>query len=348
MPAFKHGGDLSDVQKSYPDAPLPWIDLSTGINPNPYPWQRSIPENELINAANKLPQENELSICVQYWTDYLNAIDPDEWFLVSGSQAFINIIPRIFPDHRCIISSPTYNEHERIWKQMGRNPLLLPHNQITSYEFDANSVLIITNPNNPDGYVWGCEGLIDIAQKLSKNNGVLIVDEAFADLNPSHSLANINLPENIIIMRSFGKFFGLAGLRLGIIRTTKIIRFMVEKEVGPWSVNALAIKIALYALNDRNWIEENKINLLQRTQQLRELLTQFDFKLIGGTDLFSLVTHDDINAMNDKLNRNGIYVRTFNRDNNLMRFGLPKGDAEFHRLKEALKWPTLIRNIKKK
>ena len=336
MKHFNHGGDLFEFQKLHPDTTQQWIDLSTGLNPTPYPWQLNIPQEELACSAHKLPQKRDHEECLVQWTKYLNAADSSEWLLIAGSQAFINITPRIFPDHNCLIVAPTYNEHERVWFNADRKYKLIKRDQLKVNLFTPNSLLIITNPNNPDGYTWDKSKLLEIASTLAKNNGILIVDEAFADLTPENSLASDNLPENIILLRSLGKFFGLAGLRLGIARLPNFIKQKTILEFGPWSVNALALKIAQYALQDKTWISNTRLNLKSNADNLSDILIKSGFHTMGKTDLFQLVEHRDFEYINNKLTQNGIYVRTFENDKKLMRFGLPKNEEEFLRLKETL------------
>ena len=221
-------------------------------------------------------------------------------------------------------------------KLADRKYKLIKRDQLKVNLFTPNSLLIITNPNNPDGYTWDKSKLLDIADTLAKNNGVLIVDEAFADLTPENSLASDNLPENIILLRSLGKFFGLAGLRLGIARLPNFIKQKTILEFGPWSVNALALKIAQYALQDKTWISNTRLNLKSNADNLSDILIKSGFHTMGKTDLFQLVEHRDFEYINNKLTQNGIYVRTFENDKKLMRFGLPKNEEEFLRLKETL------------
>lgn len=336
MKIFKHGGDLSAIRKLYPTAKQPWIDLSTGLNPNSYPWQTIVPPNELLAVSHKLPQKNDIDECVIAWTKYLAAKNCDEWLLTAGSQAFINIMPRVFSKHTCVIATPSYNEYERSWSIAGRTHKLIERDKISANLSTPNTILILTNPNNPDGYIWDKKTLFDIASSLAENDGILVVDEAFADLNPEISLASDTLPENIILLRSFGKFFGLGGLRLGIVRLTEEVKLTTELEIGPWSVNSIAILIAKYATLDSNWISDAKTKLTVDAKRLADILTSNGFNLLGRTDLFQLVEHKDFLHITKKLNQNGIYVRTFEESDNIMRFGIPKNDQEFMRLKETL------------
>lgn len=336
MKEFNHGGDLFKIQKLYPNATQPWIDLSTGLNPIPYPWELKISQQELSSSAHKLPQKKDLEECITEWTKYLNVSEANEWLLMAGSQAFINITPRLFPGHKCLIVAPSYNEHERVWLCAERDYKLITPDELSSNISNPNTLLIITNPNNPDGYIWGKSNILEIGHTLSKNNGFLIVDEAFADLKPEISLARNKLPKNILLLRSLGKFFGLAGLRLGIARLPEEIKRKTELEIGPWSVNALAVLIAKHALRDSNWISNTRIKLMSDAMKLSDILLKSGFQIIGKTDLFQLVEHRNFKAINKKLNQNGIYVRTFEEGRNIMRLGLPKNEKEFLRLKEIL------------
>lgn len=332
-----HGGDLSSVRMRYPNAQAPWVDLSTGLNPNAYPWLESVSEQKLTMAADKLPQQNDEEKCKSAWLNYLGAENPEEWLLVSGSQAFINIIPRLFPDHLALIPMPNYGEHERVWHSAEKPYIKISRQDVDKTDFKQNTLVILTNPNNPDGYVWPKEYLIELSEKLEKNGGILIVDEAFADVLNDNSLVTMPLPDNIIIMRSFGKFFGLGGVRLGMVRLpTKIYKKAVS-EIGPWSVNGLALIIAEHALKDNDWVNDALRRISANMEQLIEILIQARFKIIGYTDLFCLVEHSEAQKINKKLNEKGIFVRVFKDNPTRLRFGLPKDSQHVIRIKEALK-----------
>ncbi|MDG1995621.1 MAG: aminotransferase class I/II-fold pyridoxal phosphate-dependent enzyme [Emcibacteraceae bacterium] len=331
-----HGGDMKSVQLRFPNVKKTWIDLSTGLNPNPYPWLDKVSPKELETASHKLPQEAALDQCKKVWTEHLNVKNSDEWLLVAGSQAYINLLPRIFSDHHALIVTPNYSEHERVWSVAKNDAQKISRYDLKEYNFKSRSLLILTNPNNPDGHVWTAECLIELADRLDQNDGVLVVDEAFADVAIDNSLSSLELPENIIILRSFGKFFGLGGVRLGMVRLPLKYLKNAVAELGPWSVNGLALSIAEVAYNDKKWINDSLQQLSAKMEQLKRTLLQYGFNIIGTTDLFCLVEHVDASAINNKLNENGICVRVFDEYPTYLRFGLIKDNKQLLRLQEAL------------
>lgn len=336
MHKFDHGGDLSSVKEKYSDARYPWIDLSTGINPRAYPWEKKIDLTALAGYAAKLPQSSDVKKCTSIWLKYLNVKDRNNWLLTAGSQAIINILPSIFPDHKGIILKPNYNEYERTWCRHLRE-----YTTITRDKFDVNllannSVVMITNPNNPDAHLWQLEQIIHIANELAEKNGFLVLDEAYTDLCTDISLTTCSIPDNVLLLRSLGKFFGLAGLRIGLTKLPSKLYAKTADDMGPWTVSSISMAIAQMALSDTEWISNTLKSLKLNMEKLESILLEHDFKIIGNTDLYCLVQHEQSSMVVDKLNRSGIYVRTFSDNPSLIRFGLPKNDIEYKRLQEAL------------
>ncbi|VAV92078.1 L-threonine 3-O-phosphate decarboxylase [hydrothermal vent metagenome] len=331
-----HGGDLGVVFAACPDAPKPWIDLSTGINPVPYPWQDRLPPNDLWQAAAKLPQGMAGEDCLTAWTDSLSVQHPADWLLLPGSQAMINLLPILFPAHQAIITVPCYGEYDRVWRGAGKEIKTINRDELGTLNPNKPTLVILTNPNNPDGHIWLPEQLLKLAERLADSGGHLLIDEAFGELLTNQSLCALELPDNILILRSFGKFFGLAGLRLGMVRVTGGLRQMVSKQLGPWSVNGLALVIATCALQDKIWIEQTQQRIKTDMSRLRHMLTNAGLNPVGGTDLFCLTEYEAAPALYDRLLSRGIFVRYFPGSSRLLRFGLPQNTPDFQRLKEAL------------
>ena len=334
--AIVHGGDLKIVKNAHPDVHLPWIDLSTGLNPVPYPWQEKISESELARSAAALPQEERVEACVEAWTRYLKVKAPGEWVLTAGSQALINLLPQLLPEYQVIIPEPSYGEHERVWCRRDRKPVMVPRAQFMRYRITKKQVVILTSPNNPDGYIWPPELILSLAEELAEKNGYLVLDEAFADVAGATSLAAETLPESLILLRSFGKFFGLAGLRLGLARIPRHLHQKVRALLGPWAVNGLAAVIAEHALGDIDWIRSARAQLSLSAKRLRAIVEQTGGRFVGGSDLFVLTEFDDAQAIVRRLNGQAIHVRSFEKYPNWLRFGLPADNVSFERLKEAL------------
>ncbi len=336
MTAIVHGGELSAIRQCHPDAPRPWIDLSTGVNPNPWPWQQRVSDEQLQAVCARLPDHGLASACLKSWVAYLGARDPQEWTLAAGSQAVINLLPQVFAGYGVCLAEPTYGEHVRVWRNAGRAVIRFKARSINSFEVPPRHVVIVTNPNNPDGFCYDVDDLSGLARRLAEQNSVLVVDEAFSDGATSLSLAALDLPPNILVMRSFGKFFGLAGLRIGCFRATGDLQLALQSLLGPWPVNAMALLVARCALDDGPWIAQTRQKLLRDSKALRELLQQSGLEIIGGTDLFCLVRSPLACEIADQLAQSGIYSRRFVEDDQVIRFGLPGNAAEFQRLSDAL------------
>jgi cobalamin biosynthetic protein CobC len=320
-----HGGDLSAARKAAPRWRGEWIDLSTGINPWPYPlptlaedvWRR-LPDGDLVDPA-----------CAAARAHY-GAPEGAVLVPAPGSQALIQWLPRLRPPGRVAICGPTYGEHAYSWRLAGHEV------DIVADPLAAADVVVVTNPNNPDGRVLARDVLLDAAARLDRRGGWLVVDEAFADLQPDCSLASFADASGICVLRSLGKFFGLAGLRLGFAIAGAEIGDALRAALGPWAVGGPALATGAAALGDRAWIAATRGRLAAAAAELRGVLTQGGFTVVGGTDLFQLAAHDDAEAVFERLLQNGILVRNFADRPGLLRFGLPAGGAESERLKRAL------------
>lgn len=336
MEMIFHGGDLGAARTAYPDSPEPWIDLSTGINPISYPWLARLPREILEEAAARLPQRSAEIACTEAWTTSLQVTDPGDWLLVPGSQAMINLLPALFPGHQVVISDPCYGEYERVWRRAGATVHKVRPDDLMSLEPQHSTVVILTNPNNPDGHVWPLGQLLSLGRRLALSGSCLVVDEAYGELLNDMSLANMALPENVIILRSFGKFFGLAGLRLGLVRLNSRLRQQIIGHLGPWTLNGLALAVATYALKDRAWIASTRQRLRADMAKLSACLETAGLTIVGGTDLFCLTRQDNAPALYDTLLSHGILVRKFPERPSELRFGLPRDAVHLNRLKEAL------------
>lgn len=315
MKPVAHGGDLGEVRRRFPDAPLPWIDLSTGINPVPYP----IPDLS-AEAWTRLPSRAELATLIEAAALRYGVDDPETIVAAPGTQALIQLLPRLVPTSRVAIVGPTYEEHEVSWRRQGH--------EVTIVETlpSAADVTVVVNPNNPTGR------LVPIAD-FTATKGLLVVDEAFIDFHPrSASLVG----KNCIVLRSFGKTYGLAGLRLGFAITERGIAQRLREEFGPWAVAGPAIEIGRRALADEAWLAATAARLDADCRRLDEMLTRAGCTVLGGTMLFRLVRHPKPAAIVEALGRGGIHVRSFPREPSWLRFGLPANDEEFSRLANAL------------
>ncbi|MBB2970980.1 cobalamin biosynthetic protein CobC [Mesorhizobium sp. RMAD-H1] len=236
---IEHGGALDRAIARFGGTRADWLDLSTGINPEAFPLPEIAPE-----IWNRLPDESLLTQALDAARGYYGAADTAAIVAAPGTQALIQIVPELVAPGEVAILSPTYQEHHAAFARAGW--AVVPCADIGSAPATAKAVVVV-NPNNPDGRVVSGDALLGLAQKLQARGGLLIVDEAFADAHPETSIAAGAGSESLIILKSFGKFFGLAGLRLGFaISGAEIARKLAER-LGPWAVSGPALAIAVHA-----------------------------------------------------------------------------------------------------
>ncbi len=250
-----------------------------------------------------------------------------------GEQALIQLLPRLLRSRRVGILGFTYAEHEACWRAAGARVETVE--EIAALE--AYDVALIVNPNNPDGRLVSPAELLALSAQLARKGGTLIVDEAFMDAEPKpHSLTATLPPSGAVLLRSFGKLYGLAGLRLGFAVAAPPVTDLLRRALGPWAVSGAAIEIGRRALADSNWRLRSVIRLVADSARLTALLEDAGFAVIGGTLLFRLVHHEQAPAWFDRLGRAGILVRPFPHEPHWLRFGLPGPGADWRRLEEAL------------
>jgi len=249
----------------------------------------------------------------------------------NGSQALIQALPRVTPLTEVAILGPTYGEHARAWNAAGHRV----HAVATAEEAGEAGAVVVVNPNNPDGRIIAPERLLELAGRLAARGGILVVDEAFCDERPDLSLTALVRP-GLVVLRSFGKFFGLAGLRLGFAVAATEMAGRLADHLGPWPVSGPALAVGTTALADREWSTATIARLTAAAARLDAILGRAGLEIAGGTFLFRLARHDQAPAIYQRLGRAGILVRAFAFRPDILRFGLPGGTAEEQRLENAL------------
>jgi cobalamin biosynthetic protein CobC len=324
--AIEHGGDLAAVRLRFPAAPEPWIDLSTGINPHAYP----LPA---IDAGlwRRLPQASEEQAVLRA-AALRYGCEADRIVAAPGSQALIQVLPRLFEPSDVVVLGPTYGEHAVSWARCGHRVV---ERRALSDIVDAR-IVVVVNPNNPTGRVIAADELRAMAAVLAQRRGLLVVDEAFADFaEPGVSVA-AQLPPATVVLRSFGKAYGIAGVRLGFAVADPPLCARLRAEFGPWAVSGPALAVGAAALADARWLAAKRVRLAEDRRRLDALLQARGLAVEGGTHLFCLARHAQAWSIADKLGRSGIHVRRFAAESTWLRFGLPGADVEWRRLADAL------------
>ena len=322
----RHGGDLTAARAAYPTAPHPWIDLSTGVNPQAWPMPALTPQ-----SWTRLPEPSDLArleaaAAARYGADASSVVAGP------GSQALIQLLARLIRAQRVGVLGFSYSGHTEAWRAAGA--------QIETVERPAEllerDVGIVVNPNNPDGRLLSRPELIALGAQMARQGKTMIVDEAFMDfIAPSQSLAGAVAP-GFVVLRSFGKAYGLAGLRLGFAIASPDLARQLRWALGAWPVSGPALEIGGAALADDAWLAASAARLSAEAIRLDAMLIRAGFAIIGGAPLFRLASHERAAAIFATLMSGGILTRPFLQRSDWLRFGIP-GDAEqWARLEAAL------------
>ena len=323
-----HGGSLSRADRLFPAAPKPWLDLSTGINPHSYRFA------DLTESAfRRLPETAELARLLAAATRAYASPSPRNLVAAPGTQILLPLVASLVPPGRAAILSPTYAEHRRAAAIAGHDAVA-----VSSFADLADADLaILVNPNNPDGRICTRAALLELAAHMRARNRLLVIDEAFMDVGPrDESLAGDADEGGFVVLKSFGKFFGLAGIRLGFAIAAPKIVAALDARMGPWAVSGPALEIGVAALDDLEWQDEMRRQLADSARKLDALLARHGLTIEGGTDLYRFLRTKRAPAVFRGLGQQGILVRAFDEDATALRFGLPGNDADFERLAQAL------------
>ncbi len=318
-----HGGRLAAARRIFSGAPEPFLDLSTGINPHPYPLPALPPA-----SFTRLPEPEEVAALEAVAARAYGVADPAMVVAAPGTQALIQLLPLLFPQPAIAVLGPTYAEHARAWQRAGA--------QVTEAAslaaLAAAPAAVLCNPNNPDGRRWPAASVLAAAP-----GGLLVVDEAFADLEDAAlSLAPLLPRPRVVVLRSFGKTYGLAGVRLGFALAAPAEAAALRDALGPWAVSGPAIAAGRAALADAAWRERTRARLAGEAASLDACLEAAGLRVLGGTVLFRLATSARAAALFDRLGRAGILVRRFAGQPDWLRFGLPPTPEARARLRAAL------------
>lgn len=327
-PPLEHGGGLDAARRLYPLAPRPWIDLSTGVSPLTYPLPEIAPE-----VWTRLPDAEALEIAEAAAARAYGAPSSIETIAGAGSQAFIRLIPWIFVAQRVSVLGFTYAEHAAAWRVTGARV----ETAASLADLAEAEVAVVVNPNNPDGRRVPPSALLRLGRSMAARGGLLVVDEAFVDHTPDASLVPLLAEDDrIVVLRSFGKAYGLPGLRLGFALCGAPLAERLRAAQGPWSVSGPGLALAAAAFHDLEWFEASRAYAQEAALRLDEMLVAAGFTPVGGTSLFRLVETDAPRSWHERLCRAGILTRRFSERPRWLRFGLPGDREEWARLGEAL------------
>ena len=305
-----HGGGIDAARLAFGGARIGWADLSTGINPQPYPlptfaaevWT-ALPDTAAMDAL--------CAAARQFWN-----VPPAAAIMAApGASALIAQIPALRAPGRVHIPAPTYNEHAAAFALQGWH----------AGGADRADAQVVVNPNNPTGAVWSAQNLPVASPALT------IIDESFCDVWPDRSLIQLSRHEGTLVLKSFGKFWGLAGLRLGFAIGDPELVARLRALLGPWAVSGPAMQVGAAALQDASWADSTRQRLAHDSERLDALMVKAGAKVEGGTPLFRLYHVDAAADWQNRLAQHHIWSRVFPYNSNWLRLGLP----------HPLHWPRL-------
>ncbi|WP_313665317.1 threonine-phosphate decarboxylase CobD [Shinella sp.] len=328
-PPIIHGGGIAAAAARFGGKPEDWLDLSTGINPNPV----AVPQIDGA-AWHRLPdrhrQDAARAAAARYYrTPHVLPLP------VPGTQSVIQLLPRLVPaGRRAAVLSPTYGEYARV---LGNAGIAVDRVSGLDAVTEAHGLVVVVNPNNPDGRFFPREILLNLHRRVEASGGLLLVDEAFGDMRPDDCIAPLAGDDRpgLLVFRSFGKFFGLAGLRLGFVVGPSTILETLADGLGPWAVSGPALTIATTLMASDTMPIRHALR--QRKACLDQVLAGAGLSVTSGTDLFSLVEHAAATDLHLHLCRHYILVRPFDYHPRWLRFGLAADAASDARLAAALR-----------
>ncbi|MBR1217472.1 threonine-phosphate decarboxylase [Bradyrhizobium sp. U87765 SZCCT0131] len=327
---MKHGGDLGEAMARYGGDAAAWLDLSTGINPHAWPMSAALAGD----VWRRLPSRGDGAALLAAARAAYGVPAAVDIVAAPGTQALIQWLPHLAAGGAVAVIGHTYNEHAPAWRRAGHEVVAV--DDLATAAAHARHIVIV-NPNNPDGRVVGHDVLRQAAGHVQRNGGWLVVDEAFVDVDPGLTAAALCDELPVVILRSFGKFYGLAGLRLGFAIAAPPIAAVLAEALGPWCCSGPALAIGAAALADHGWAAQMREQLTVMANALDRALVQSGFAIVGGTTLFRLARHRDAAAIHDRLARHHIWCRRFDEAPDLLRFGLPPDGAARERLIAALR-----------
>jgi cobalamin biosynthetic protein CobC len=324
---LEHGGNLRAAQQRY--GGTDWIDLSTGINPHGYPAPAPMPD-----AWRRLPEPDPS--LVRAACDYYGA---PQLLPVAGTQAAIQALPRLRAElagpARVTVAAPSYAEHAHHWGRHGHVMREVAYDALDD-AVAGSDVVVVVNPNNPTGTTVAPAALLDWAGRLAARGGWLVVDEAFGDTARPLSVVGHAGRPGLVVLRSVGKFFGLAGLRLGFVGAETALLTALDDLLGPWAVSGPAQEIAVAALSDSGWQQATRTRLARDGARMHALLAAHGIDA-HGTPLFHWWAEPRAEVFHEHMARRAIWVRLFPDSARGIRVGLPGTESEWRRIEQALK-----------
>lgn len=228
-----------------------------------------------------------------------HGVEEENVLLGNGSIELIYMITEILPrGFKALISVPSFSEYEKAALRVGGEPVFvqLPENfalepeKIKKAVTNGTKIMCICNPHSPSGTLYSKQKLLDLVEFCNKKDIIFSVDEnyiEFAEKGEETTLAGmVKDYENLFVIRSVTKFYGMAGIRFGYAIAAGNLIDKLETIRQPWSINGLAGAVTLAAFNDTEFIQNTKQTITKERTALAKSLSE-----IEGLHVYPSVTN---------------------------------------------------------
>jgi threonine-phosphate decarboxylase len=280
-----HGGDIEAVSREYGISIGELIDFSASINPfGPPPEARARLQRECSDMAllARYPDPRCSELRLELATRL--GVSPECLTIANGSAALFGAVIRALRPRTCLLPVPAFGEQRRALTAAGCEIERMPLSAANGFRLDTRalrlmlserrpSLCVLTNPHNPSGALTTAAEMPQVLQAASAHQVQLLIDEAFIDFAPNDTLtAAATGSDQLVVLRSLTKFFGMPALRVGYCVSTPAMTGRIEAQLPEWPVTTLAAAAATEALRDEDYARRTLRAVADDRQHLRELL----------------------------------------------------------------------------
>ncbi len=308
-----HGGRVEAARATFGGDD--WIDLSTGIAPWPYPVRG--------DPADRLPDPEALAALEAAAGAAFEVPAGRDVVAVPGSDLALRLLAVVLAAQRPAVVRPGYGGHLAAW----RNATSIAFADIEEAAA-THDLIVLASPANPDGRVFDRSRVEMLADRTG-----LVVDEAYAD--PATALCDLSA-DGLVLLRSFGKFYGLPGLRLGFAIAEPVVAAKLRALLGDWPISTGAIATGTAAYRDVAFRTAQASRIAEAGAALDAVLAEAELKVAGAAPLFRLIACEDADALFRFLAGRAILTRPFADRRDRLRIGLPADTCAVTRLSAAL------------
>jgi threonine-phosphate decarboxylase len=276
-----HGGNIYAASRDLRCQPASMLDFSASINP----LGMAPGAVQVVQASLELATHYPDPDCyeLKQALGRFHGIDPECVCIGNGSTELIFLLPKTLALRRALIPGPTFSEYAAAMRAVGGevSMLLAPPeeefrirlSQVAAALQRSLDCVWLCNPNNPTGQLWTKAQVLELWKKARRVGASLIVDEAFIDYCEADSVVSeATSRAGLLVLRSFTKFYGMPGLRVGYLVAEPTVIRRIEAMRLPWSVNNLAQVAAIASLNETSYAVRSRQLIIEERPRLAAAL----------------------------------------------------------------------------